>query len=995
MSILKKVALFQIKASFFLLLLSPPTLALAPASDTLYIKTPLSKSLEVIFSEDFKEEDFLIQNRAHRIFQEYGKQFPVEFYRKNSIILFSAKRRQTPLAITHTLPLPLIQIYPSPFQIMDQASTNNWLTDSLIHEMAHIYQLSARTRFSHLLSYVMPPYLWLIYPNIYFHHLILEGHAVLLESIYGTGGRLFSGWERALAFSQLKNGLSLKRVMNSYDDPFSKSEKFTHGGYFFSYLIEKFPLSQLNEIFSVNGRNIIWPLGLYTVNRSFKEALNQDFDSLFREYEEFYKEAALKQINSPEPVLVTSQFSVPINSNETDLFFLISNAKGPPQLVIINKETEKITLKKVDMPLGKVFLIKDRYYSAGYGRTDTLSVKMSLFRDGFIPLKKYNSSYVMDIQGNSTLNFDAQGGLDQLHLYLNEEFLDGARSTAIKDAEENTWYFKQKGENRILYRNKTPQWTYKGYYGFPVEASESEVYFLAPTLYGSGLFVYSEQGVFRLSPSDTIVSARQIDKERFLVCEVNNNHFEYKIIPVKPFSDQPVLYEYSFQKRELMKERGIPPSSNTLLKETTATLNDSHITEENDPLPSKQPFQNNESNNKTPSDSAENVNSLKIAQEKSDLKEYEWKRKSSYYHSIFNLQFQEIALGWDFRDIFQSRGFYPTKWPFHYRLSFTDPLEYSFLSTQGKLSQNSRHFLTLYEYRGYRPVWHFSYQKGWQLRKSAHINSHSFLAGLRYPLIRRENWNFSVSLNGALKTIRKNQEILHPFIAHELKLNFTSNKLYPFAMYAYRNKNFSFHYNNEYDVNKKTFHHSYGLKWNAENELIKSFYMFNEGEWWKNKRNTDIISSILLPGKPNPWSLHSLAWGEKEIQEMTDALFVSIHFKKVINQSLYPVYFPLALRRWAPFIGMSSLFSLMKSDSYSHHTNPIRRQQASILSDSSDRFVFVHKLLYTFIGGEMELSANHKALAHAGISGGLLWKSPKNTQPFPSFQWGIYLNARF
>ena len=126
---------------------------------------------------------------------------------------------------------------------------------------------------------------------------------------------------------------------------------------------------------------------------------------------------------------------------------------------------------------------------------------------------------------------------------------------------------------------------------------------------------------------------------------------------------------------------------------------------------------------------------------------------------------------------------------------------------------------------------------------------------------------------------------------------------------------------------------------------------------------------------------------------MTDALFVSIHFKKVINQSLYPVYFPLALRRWAPFIGVSSLFSL-KSDSHSH-ANPIRQRQASTLSDSSDRFVFVHKLLYTFIGGEMELSANHKALAHAGISGGLLWKSPKKTQPLPSFQWGIYLKARF
>ncbi|MCY4512222.1 MAG: carbohydrate binding family 9 domain-containing protein, partial [Bdellovibrionales bacterium] len=318
---LKKVILFQIKALFFLLFLSPSTLALAPASDTPYLKTSLTEDLEVIFSEDFKEEDFLIQNRAFRIFQEYGRQFPVEFYRKNSLIFFSATRRQTPLAITHTLPLPLIQIYPSPFQIMDQVSTNNWLTDSLVHEMTHMYQLNARSWFSYLLSYIMPSFFWPVYPNIYFHDLILEGHAVLIESVYGTGGRLFSGWERALAFSQLKNNLSFKRLMNNYDDPFSKGEKFTQGGYFFSYLMEKFPLSDINKIFSVNGRNLLWPLGLYTINRSFKKALGQDFDSLFNEYKEFYGAMALKQTSSPEPTLMKSQIPVPINSDEKNIYF--------------------------------------------------------------------------------------------------------------------------------------------------------------------------------------------------------------------------------------------------------------------------------------------------------------------------------------------------------------------------------------------------------------------------------------------------------------------------------------------------------------------------------------------------------------------------------------------------------------------------------------------------------------------------------------------------
>ena len=991
---LKKTPLFQIKVSLFLLCLSHFALALAPASDTPYIKTPLSENLEVIFSEDFKAEDFLIQSRVLRIFQEYGRQFPVEFYRKNSLILFSAKRRQTPLAITHTLPLPLIQIYPSPFQIMDQVSTNNWLTDSLVHEITHIYQLSARTGFSYLLSYIMPPYLWPVYPNIYFHNLILEGHAVLLESIYGTGGRLFSGWERALAFSQLKNDLSLRRVINSYDDPFSKAEKFSHGGYFFAYLMEKFPLSQLHKIFAANGRNILWPFGIYTVNRSFKKTLRQDFDSLFQEYKEFYKEKALNQISSPEPALVRSKISAPINSDKTNVFFMISNGKGPPKLAVMNKETEELVLQKVNMPLGKVFFIKGRYYSAGYGRTDTLSVKMSLFRDGFIPLRKYTSSYVMDVQGENWLSFDALGGLDQFHLYLNlnKKRLDGAHSTAVQDTLGRTWYFKQEKENRTLYRDNTPLWTYQGYYGFPVEAKESGVYFLAPTPYGSGLFMYNEEGVFRLSPSDTIVSARQIDEGRFLVCEVNNRHFEYKIIPVKPFSDKPVLYEYNFKKRTLSEEQ---------VSQALATLSDNFLEKEEDSLDPLQaaPEEEEESlHNEEKSLHNEEENNPQEKQELISQQIHKWRSSSSYYNSLFNLRFKEVALGWDFKDIFQNRGFEPVKWPFHYRLSFTDPLEYSFLSTQGRLSWYNRYFfLTLYEYRRYRPVWRVSYQKGWWKKKtSSSFNSHYFLTGLRYPLIKREDWGISLSANGGFKTIQKNQETHHPFITHELKLNFRFNRRYPFAWYAYRDFNLTLHYGNEYDVKKYTFHPSYGVQWNTENELTKSLYFSTEAELWKNRQITGRISSILTPGKPGLWSFHSLLWESNLLGGTKDFLLTSIHLKKVIHQSIYPVYFPLALRRWAPFIGLSSLFSIKPNPRYRHYST--RQKQASTLNASSISFPLrpVQELLYTFAGGELELSANHKAPAYFGISGGWLWKKPeRKTGSLSSFQWGVYLKARF
>ena len=530
----------------------------APPSDTPYLKIPLTKKADVIFSDFFKEEEPFIRERALSVFKEYERNFPVRFYRKNSLILFSPLRRQTHSAVTHAVPLPASRISPSPFQIMDKSAVNNWLTDVFIHEIAHIYQFNARPLLSHLLSYIMPSHLWPVHPNIYLHNLILEGHAVLLESTYGTGGRLFSGYNRAVAFSQLKNGLSLKRVVNDYDNPLSKREKYIHGGYFFSYLRRGFTLSRLNKIFPANGRNLLWPIGIYTVNRSFKKTLGRSFESLFKEYREFYGQKAREQKSSGGKILAVSQFALPVNSNSDNLFFMISDGKGPPELAVLNRKTEEVSLKKVNMPLGKVFFVDGNFYSAGYGRTDTLSVRFSLFRDGFVPLKKYNSRYVMDIRENKVLSFNAFDGLRRQNLYLNGSLLNNAHSTAVTDERGGVWYFKQEGANRTLYRDKTPLWTYKGYYGFPVEAEESGVYFLAPTARGSGLFVYKNNQALRLSPSDTVVAARRVSEASFLVCEINNDRFEYKIIPIRPFPELPAFYKYSFKKTDLIKEQTSP-----------------------------------------------------------------------------------------------------------------------------------------------------------------------------------------------------------------------------------------------------------------------------------------------------------------------------------------------------------------------------------------------------------------------------------------------------
>ena len=85
--------------------------------------------------------------------------------------------------------------------------------------------------------------------------------------------------------------------------------------------------------------------------------------------------------------------------------------------------------------------------------------------------------------------------------------------------------------------------------------------------------------------------------------------------------------------------------------------------------------------------------------------------------------------------------------------------------------------------------------------------------------------------------------------------------------------------------------------------------------------------------------------------------------QKAINQSLYNLWIPAALRRWAPFAG------------------------GSVLS-FQDAFQKKHSyMLYSFLGAEFELSLNHNVIGKAGGSAGYVWRQGAKK---PQFAWGIY-----
>lgn len=548
---------FQLKSSIFLILLliSPLyCLGYAPPSDNPYSQQKISNQVEIFFANEYKDYSSLLHKNTLSIKNKLDEVFSLPHYYRKYDVIFLSSKNQIPLSAARVLPTPVATIFTHPVSYMDSLSIFDPVFQSLlIHEMTHLHQLSFQTKVSYLSSYFFPSLFWFVYPNIYMSSFVMEGHAVLMESIYGAGGRLFSGSARALVFAQLKSGYNLRKSINRHNNFFSSGlEKYLQGAYFFSYLHSRYPLKKINKLFYNNSKNFLFPIGIYALNRSFKKTFNKNYTTLFKEYKEHYSFLAEQQQSSQNKVLFRSQDSFYLNSDEKNLYLLISDLKSPPQLVILNKKTQNLSFKKVDMPLGKVFLINEVFYSAGLGQTSTLEKKFSLFKHGYKPLKKYNSHYVMDISQNKVLSVNVEKSFQQIGLFVNNKFYDVISSSAILDNKENIYYFKKNKNKRTLFKNKTPVFSYNAYYGFPVEADEQGIYFIAPTKYGSSLFMYSDNQVWRVSNSDTITTARKINSNEFLVSEVTNKDYEYKIIQTIKRKERPYLYKYSFQKEEIL-----------------------------------------------------------------------------------------------------------------------------------------------------------------------------------------------------------------------------------------------------------------------------------------------------------------------------------------------------------------------------------------------------------------------------------------------------------
>ena len=432
-------------------------------------------------------------------------------------------------------------------QLIDKFSTISWLDTLLYHEGAHNYQTNIKAnRFSQLLHSVLGNGSFLftipfITPNVTISSFLLEGNAVLHESLFENGGRLYNGLYKAQTILQAKAGnLNAQNLFNEtitypYGDKF-----YGVGGFFQLFLAQKYGIKNLNSYFSYHSN--AWWFPFFT-NWPMRDAIGVDFEDAVEDFSQEFKAKAKDFVMVEGDSLgLTSEFFYPLSSDSEEIFFMLSkDARSKPTLVTLDKKSIHIREYEKDFLASKVIKEKQNYYTQASSYTSATKITQGLY-DENRNLKEGSGSKMVQgyLSDGSEVYFDVKKSFEQPQLYVEGEFYAQVNSSVYIDQEDNLYYFKQDKKSRTLYKNKTPLYSYKGFYGKVSDvAQDGSIYFIANSTLGSTLYKYTNAKVQRVSDADNIADAKLLKNEKILFCALGEKNYYYTIAKEKQIDVSP------------------------------------------------------------------------------------------------------------------------------------------------------------------------------------------------------------------------------------------------------------------------------------------------------------------------------------------------------------------------------------------------------------------------------------------------------------------------
>lgn len=927
---------------FFYLLLflyffsSPYTFSSAkiqPSDTDYYIHE--NSSFSIIFSENFlkeKKKDFIYIHKKISYYDDIYNEIYLQKLKEKPIYVFTSPKNQISNAITSNIPFLRVLFFPTGVEKMTHLATIAWEDTVIAHEMAHIFQLG---QISDSLKYIKPIFknsevIFLPFPiflnvNLAMPLFLLEGHAVLNESLFAPGGRLYSGSARALVFSQIKNRFQTTDqfikdyLINLTEDTFTIEQQYTHGGYFFNSLLQKYDIKTINNIFKKHAEYFILPFSFFSIKETFQSVFNNSFESLVNYYIQTYFPMAMKQKNSLRKALFHSHICPPFNKKDDEIFFLNSDLRSTPVLRTLNLSTGKWKKKKKVFATGKVFKIKNQYYVSSSNKINTTERTYGLFSEGMHLFKQYKSQSVQDIYENQMLSIDTSNNMHGFKLKLNGQFYDTTNSPALFGPKGEIYYFKQQKDQRIMYKDKKPLFQFRGFYGKPIRVDlDGTVYFIAATQFGSSLFGWNpNEGIYRASSSDVIVDAIKGIENQFLICEITPDFYNYKLIHLTHVPEQPFFYKYPF-KKVFNSLSTLSTLSYIRSEHSNSSIKDGQETDDKVYIKKLQEIDKTTgadelSTSVTPLDDSttdQPFHSTLSHTLASDPIPY------STYSSLRHIRFNGVELG-VFHDPI-------TGYNSLLNIGFRDPLEYNAFHFTYQQSFENWILQSKYINQIYRLSWDIQhiYKQGLENFSGSRAYSyiHEFSQGLLFPLFKSGYWLLSLYWKNAISSVELKQfPTPSYYFSTEPSLQIQYNRVY--------SKNFDFHrqfflqtalqYNfkfskNDFNFRLKTKSY-YTMNWGSE------FYTMPFFTYQTALKQKSVPFRYFKPLNLSNSSEFNFFLRERIFEETNDYLLAGIKFQKFIETPIYFTRYPFSLRGLIPLFSSKYFQFLNNSNSDYFH----------------------------------------------------------------------------
>jgi hypothetical protein len=462
--------------------------------------------------------------------KEYGYTFDETLY-----VMLASRNNQITNASSTQIPFNAQLHYGAGAGGGGLSGTIGWMKMLLIHETAHNFQLNAKENplsgvahdiFGASFLTVLGVIPLFPLPNYYLGRFLLEGNAVLNESRFGLGGRLYSSAIIAQNVVLARAGkLTPERVYNNILEYPYTSQFYHVGGLFQAYLAERYGVEKVNGFYKEHSKHYL-PL---MINSSFKSYFGEDLEThidtfvhkLLDKHKDFQKSHGEK--------ILHAESAVRMQRNGGIIDIMSSDFRSAPLHLQLKNDATVLAKESTTYPMGSIFRVEGKDYVQSTESVSSKRIVKGLYDEEAKLLAKSDSKIVQGVMPDGRLVYvNVDDSYERWHLHVGNTFYSVIDSEALVMPTGDLYYFKQKGKMRTAYKNHQVLFSYEGYYGIVCDVdSKGRLYFIASSKDGSALYRYSAKGIERVGKGDDIIDMKLLEDENVLVSTVDAEGVTY------------------------------------------------------------------------------------------------------------------------------------------------------------------------------------------------------------------------------------------------------------------------------------------------------------------------------------------------------------------------------------------------------------------------------------------------------------------------------------